>query len=198
MVNKRHDDVDLTSLEPIFALQNIIHYLVVLTRVRGIHQVCMANESGQVRESRVVQLTVTAHHARYACHNTPQERMSIDLVLGSVIHVRCLLRPFVLLLAVKKTKAYSHRMDSIASNILIDDMFRAGLDTALLQTQNCLVSSFPGKEGICAKGFPIPSALGNTCHIHPGCQGDIDTFSFVFLTQKEATSTDELAVESGG
>ena len=46
-----------------------------------------------------VQLTVTAHHARDTSHNAPHERMAINLVLSSVVHVRCRLRPFVLLFA---------------------------------------------------------------------------------------------------
>lgn len=38
--------VELTSLEPVFALQNIIHHLIALTPVGTIDQVCDTNKSG--------------------------------------------------------------------------------------------------------------------------------------------------------
>jgi hypothetical protein len=41
-----HDGVELTSLESVFALQNIIHHLIALTPVGAIDQVCDTNKSG--------------------------------------------------------------------------------------------------------------------------------------------------------
>jgi hypothetical protein len=51
MVPKAQDDVGLTSLEPVLALQNIIHHLVILTRIRAVDQVCVeVTESGIARD----------------------------------------------------------------------------------------------------------------------------------------------------
>lgn len=75
-------------------------------------------------------------------------------------------------------------------------MLSSGLHTGLLQTQNCLISRFPGKEGICAKAFPVPSSLGDTSHVHHWPEGDVDTFALVLHTHKESTGTDELTIPS--
>jgi hypothetical protein len=85
---KPHDDVELTSLEPVLALQNIIHHLAVLTCISAVNQVYEATESGQAGGTNVVRLTVTAHYTRNARHNAPHERMSVNLVLCSVVNVR--------------------------------------------------------------------------------------------------------------
>lgn len=98
------------------------------------------------------------------------------------------------LLAVKRLLIHSKLL--FLTDILIDEMFRTGLYTAFLHTQNCLVSSFSGKEGVCAEAFPVPSTLSNASHIHHRTKSDINSFAFVLLTHEESTGTDKLTVES--
>jgi hypothetical protein len=51
MALKAHDDVELTSLKPVLALQNIIHHLAILARISAVDQVYDASGSRQVRGS---------------------------------------------------------------------------------------------------------------------------------------------------
>lgn len=88
----------LTSLEPVFTLDYIVHDLVVLTCVSAIDQVLreFVNEG----HMEIMALTIAAHHTRHTCHNTPQERVRVNFVLRAIIYLRRRLRSFVLLLAV--------------------------------------------------------------------------------------------------
>ena len=42
---KAHEDGELTSLEPILALENVIHHLAVLACISAVDQVCEGSES---------------------------------------------------------------------------------------------------------------------------------------------------------
>jgi hypothetical protein len=75
-------------------------------------------------------------------------------------------------------------------------MFGTCLDATLLDTENRFVSSFSSKKWVCAEAFPVPSTLGNPCHIHHRTEAYVDPFAFLFLPQEESTGADELTVES--
>jgi hypothetical protein len=51
MVSRARNEVKLTPLEPVLALQNVIHHLVIFTRIRAIDQVYFeAAESGAAQD----------------------------------------------------------------------------------------------------------------------------------------------------
>ena len=82
-------------------------------------------------------LTVTAHYGGDSGHNGSQEGVSVDLMLSSIIDLGCGLLPGILLL-------------------VVNPVFGTGLDSRLLQSENSLVGSFSGQEGVSAEAFPVP------------------------------------------
>lgn len=83
-------------------------------------------------------LTVTAHYGGNSGHNGSQERVSVDFMLSPIIDLGCGLCTGIFLLVIKP-------------------VFGTGLYSRLLQSENGLVRSFSGQEGIGAEAFPVPA-----------------------------------------
>ena len=107
----RHDK----TLESEFALEELVERAVVLARPRLVDQVCpptrasafvskerkrRREEEGKGGEREEGGRTVTAHDARDPSHDRAHEWMKVDFMLCTVIHVRRLLCPEMLLLAI--------------------------------------------------------------------------------------------------
>jgi hypothetical protein len=90
----------LTSLEPIFPLQHIVHHLVVLARVSIVDQISKNCQNVLSHMGFHEGLTIAAHDGGNSSHNGSQEWMSIDLVLSPVINLGRGLRPGIFLLVV--------------------------------------------------------------------------------------------------
>jgi hypothetical protein len=96
-----HDaEESLTSLEPVFPLQHIVHHLVVLARVSVVDQISESSQNVSSRTGFHGKLTVAAHDGGNSSHNGSQEWMSINLVLSPIINLGCGLRPGIFLLVV--------------------------------------------------------------------------------------------------
>jgi hypothetical protein len=66
-------------------------------------------------------------------------------------------------------------------------MLGAGLNTCRLHTENGLICSNSGQEGIWAEAFPVASALGYTTYIYHWTKSDVDPFADMFFTHRSAT-----------
>jgi hypothetical protein len=94
-----HNSIDLHPWNPYsrfrisFIILSLSHAYVLLIK--------SARQMSKCIVQKLFQLTITAHHARDPRHNTPQERVSINFVLRSIIHVRGRFVSLILLLAVK-------------------------------------------------------------------------------------------------
>ena len=78
--------------------------------------------------------------------------------------------------------------------LLVNIMLHAGLNTCRLHAENGLIRCNTGKERVCAKAFPVASALGNTAHIHHRTKGDIDPFADMFFTHRNAARAEQRAL----
>ena len=69
-------------------------------------------------------------------------------------------------------------------------MLGAGLNTCRLHTENGLICSNSGQEGIWTESFPVAPALGYTADIHHGTKSDVDPFADMFFAHCNATGAD--------
>jgi hypothetical protein len=69
-------------------------------------------------------------------------------------------------------------------------MLGAGLNTCRLHTENGLICSNSGQEGIWAEAFPVASTLRYTTDIHHWTKSDVDPFADMFSSNRNAAGAE--------
>lgn len=75
-----------TSSEAVLVFNNIVHNFVILACEGSVYEIWPGIKNGFLHKNR--KRTIAAHDTGCSSHDAPQERMSINFMLGPIVDIR--------------------------------------------------------------------------------------------------------------